>query len=240
MALGCTVTLRCTEAADIPDVPALDDLERQYDEPTAALDGADVRQILDAFPELERLARALRTTDPLIDSVEDARAAANERSGSAVELRGALTIDLTCPGQEPQSSGEASSGSLSLTLAVDAGVIKRTFWATARRCILRSSLGSVAFPVEMDGPIAIDLGAPIPLSRTWQRGRTLISLLGTISLDTLTLRDVSARYGVGNFEYLQSTEEGSVVLFVTEEGIGLRDRDTTWFCERGNGACGLR
>jgi hypothetical protein len=235
------VTLGCTEAADIPDVPNLETLQREYDAPTAGLDTADIRRVLAEFPELERLARALRTADPLIDSIEDARETANERSGSGVDLRGALTIDLACPGQEATPShDEVSNGSLSLDLAVEAGVIKQAFWATARRCVMRGALGSVAFPVELDGPIAIDLGAPIGLRRPWQRSRTLVSLLGTITLDAVTLRDVSARYGSSDFEYLWRTEEGSVVLFVTQDGVGLRDRDTTWYCERGDGVCGVR
>jgi hypothetical protein len=239
--LGCIVIAGCTEAADIPDVPDLGTLEQEYDTPTATLDGADVRPILDAFPELERLAGALRTTDPLIDSVEDAREAANTRSGSGVDLQGALTVDLACPGREAQQSfDQIANGSLSLDLAVEGGVIKQAFWATARHCVLRGALGSLAFPVELDGPIAIDLGAPVGLSRPWQRARTLLSLLGTISIDTLTLHDVSARYGAREFEYLSSTERGSVVLFVTDDGVGVRDRDTTWFCDRGDGVCGAR
>jgi hypothetical protein len=234
-------TLGCAEAADVPDVPDLEALREEYNAPTAALDGEDIRRVLDTFPELEQLARALRTADPLIDSIDDARDAASQRSGSGVDLRGALTIDLTCPGEgaEPRFD-QASNGSLELDLAVEAGVIKQAFWANARRCLLRGALGSVAFPVELDGPIAIDLGAPIGLRRAWQRDRTLVSLLGTISFDTITLRDLSARYSTGEFEYLQNLEGGSVVLFVNDDGVGLRDRDTTWLCERGAGACGVR
>lgn len=239
--LGCLVSLGCTEAADIPDVPDLETLRQEYNAPTAGLDGADVRRVLDTFPALERLARALRAADPLIDSVHDARDAANERSGRGVDLRGALTIDLNCPGQEARPSfDEVSNGNLSIDLAVERGVIKQAFWMTARRCLLRAALGSLAFPVELDGPIAIDLGAPIGLRQAWQRDRTLVSLLGTISIDALTLSDVSARYGPRDFEYLQRTEGGSVVLFVSEDGIGLRDRDATWLCERGDGVCGAR
>jgi hypothetical protein len=240
-ALGCFVALGCTEAADVPDVPDLEALQREYDDPTGSLDGVDLRRVLDAFPELEQVAGALRTADPLIENIDDAREVANERSGSGVELRGALTIELACPGAaaEPRFDA-ASSGSLSFDLAVDRGLIKPSFWATARRCALRGALGSQAFPVELDGEIAVDVGAPISLGRAWQRGRTLLSMRGNVSIDTLILRDMSARYGARDFEYLQDLEGGSVVLLVTEDGIGIRDRDTTWFCERGAGACGSR
>lgn len=238
---GLLVTFGCAEAADIPDVPDIETLHREYDAPTAGLDSAEVRRVLDEFPELERLARALRTADSLLDSVEAARKAADSRSGSGVDLRGALTIDLTCPGQEAQPSyDEASNGSFSLEMAVEGSVIKQALWATARRCAMRGALGSLVFPVELDGPIAIDLGAPIVLGQPWQRSRTLLSLLGTLSIDALTLRDVSARYGARDFEYLLRTEGGTVVLFVTEEGVGLRDRNATWFCGGGDGLCGVR
>ena len=85
-----------------------------------------------------------------------------------------------------------------------------------------------------------DSSAPIGLRQALRRDRTLVSLLGTISIEALTLRDVSARYGARDFEYLQRTEGGSVVLFVTDDGVGLRDRDATWFCDTGDGACGAR
>ena len=222
----------------MPDLAAL---AQEYDAPSAGLESDEIQRILDAFPELERLARALRTADPLIDNVDQAREAASDRSGSGVDLRGALTLDLACPGHDVEPHfDQPSNGTLSLALAVERSVIKQAFWATARRCLLRGELGSLAFPVELDGPIAVDLGAPIGLRNALQRDRTLISLLGTISFDTMTLRDVSARYGTRDFEYLQRLEGGSVVLFVTEEGVGLRDRNTTWFCERGAGVCGVR
>lgn len=240
VALYCLAPLGCTEAADIPDVPDLETLQQEYDGPTAALDGADAERVLEAFPELERVARALRTADPLLDSIDDAREAASQRSGTGVDLRGALTVDLTCPGQAAQPRLDTGNGSLTLDLAVERGVIKPSFWATARGCLLRGELGSATFPVELDGDIAIDVGVPIGLGAAWERSRTLVSMLGTISIDTLTLRDVSARYGARDFEYLQELEGGSVVLFVTEDGIGIRDRDSTWFCERGAGVCGAR
>lgn len=233
--------LGCTEAADIPDVPNLRALDAQYDDPTAAFDGDEVRALLASYPELERLARALRASEPFVDNVDEARDAANQQSGSGIDLRGGLTITAACPGQDAEPRFDsASTGTFSLDLAVQDGAIKPSFWATANHCLMRGVLGSATFPVELDGQIAMDIGSPIGLETPWQRGRTLLSMQGSISIDTLTLSGLSARYGLGDFEYLQEVPGGSVVLFVRDDGIGARDRDTTWWCDRETATCGVR
>ena len=238
----CLVGPGCTEEADIPDVPDLEALQEQFDEPTAELDGSNARAIVDAYPELERYAAALESTDPLLGKIEDARRATNQRSGRGVKLRGGLTITTGCPGADREAHyDDPANGSVTFQLAVDEGRIKQAFWATAVRCVLRATLGSTVFPLELDGRVAFDVGAPIELGVSWQRGRALVSLEGTLGGDALTLSGVSARLGTENeVEYLQELADGSVVLFVTNDGIGLRDRDTTWFCERGSAACGTR
>lgn len=239
--LCCLLTLACTDQAAIPNVPDLDTLQREYDAPSAAIDTQQVSELLDQYPELERVAAAIRTTDPLLDSVDDARESADERSGSSVDLRGALTVNVVCPGSGPTPTLDAeANGSLKLELAVEGDVIKQTFWATASQCRLRGSFNGEAFPVELDGRIAIDVGSPIPLGQAWVRRSTLVSAEGTFTFGELTLRQITARFGPARFEYLQETADGSVVLLVTDEGIGLRDSDTTWFCDRETLTCASR
>ena len=177
----------------------------------------------------------------MLGKIDDARRAANQRSGRGIKLRGGLTITTGCPGADREAHyDDPANGSVTFQLAVDEGRIQQTFWATAVRCVLRATLGSTLFPVELDGRVAFDVGAPLGLDVSWQRGITLISLEGTLGGDALMLSGVSARLGAGEVEYLQELADGSVVLFVTDDGIGIRDRDTTWFCERGSAACGAR
>jgi hypothetical protein len=233
--------LACAQAADVPDVPDLDALQREYDDPSGGLEPEEVEELVERFPELESMAAALRTVEPILARIDDARDTADGRSGSGVELRGALMVELACPGgaRTPRYD-KALNGSLSLELAVAGSEIQPTFWATAQGCLLLGAVGPLAFPVEIDGRIAIDVGSPIPLGGTWQRSRTLISHQGTISFGGLTLRDLSARLSQDRFEYLFDTPSGTVVLLVTEDIVGVRDRNATWFCDRGTAECAAR
>jgi hypothetical protein len=221
----------CAEATDIPDVPDLQALQRAYDEPSAALDSAVVSEVLEAFPALQPLAAAFSAAGPLIDRIEDARSTAGRRANSAIELRGSLSLNLPCPGHETEVAfNEALNGYFAVELAVRESQIRRTFWATARRCVLRGMIATVPLAVEIDGAFAFDVGADIPLRGTWQRGRTLIVADGTVTFDDFALRQVSARFGEGSFEYLYELSGGTVVLQLSGEGVSIRGRDGTWLC----------
>jgi hypothetical protein len=223
--------LRCTGAADIPDTPDLEALQRAYDQPSALLDAAAVRQISETFPQLEALAAAFISAGPLIDRIEDARTTAGKRASSAIELRGGLSLTLPCPGREPDVAlDEAVNGYLALELAVEESQIRRTFRATARHCLLRGMIASDPLAVEIDGAFAFDVGTHIPLRGTWMRGRTLAVADGTIAFGDVTVRGVSARFGEGSFEHLHEVPGGTVVLQLGAAGFSIRGRDETWLC----------
>ncbi|HWO13019.1 MAG TPA: hypothetical protein VNN80_26145, partial [Polyangiaceae bacterium] len=136
----CLGAIACAEAADVPDVPNLNALQREYDDPSAGLDPEEASALIERFPELEQLAAALRAADPVLVRIDDARGAADERTGSAVELQGALTLDLSCPGADRTPRFDpATNGSLSLQLAVERSEIRQAFWGEARRCVLRGA-----------------------------------------------------------------------------------------------------
>jgi hypothetical protein len=230
----------CTEEAAIPEVPNLDAIHYAYDEPTAVLDWNGVRDVLATFPQLERLAAAFSSAEPLLDGVEGAKDSLGEHASPAAALRGSLETTLHCSGADADPSADAGArGSISLELALDDSRIKPRFWAFADHCALRGTVASAALAVTLDGMFAFDVGSPIPLESKaeWQRERTLMVALGTIRFDQYTLTNVSARFGAGRVEYLHELDTGHVVLLVTADGFGVRDRDTTWFCGRGVPVC---
>lgn len=233
-------SLGCTDEAEIPEVPNLDAIHHAYEEPTAVLDLNGVKDVLEAFPELERLAAAFSSTEPLLDGVEDTKSSAGERANPAIALRGSVETTLQCSAGESAPSTDAGArDSIALELAVEDSLIKPRFWARADHCALRGTLAATEFAVTLDGVFAFDVGSPIPLEKKseWQRQRTLLVALGTIRFDDYTFTNVSARFGEGVFEYLYELDGGYVVLLVTVDGFGVRDRDSTWFCGRGVPVC---
>jgi hypothetical protein len=235
----CTAASGCAGAADIPDVPELDALQQAYDKPSGALDATGVRELLETIPRLEQLAAAFGSAGPLLDRIEDARKNAGRRASPTMEVRGSITLTSPCPGAFGEVEYDAAAnGHVLLELAVEKSRIKPTFWATAHHCVLRGVLISEAFAVEVDGRIGFDVGAPISLEQAWERRTTLALAMGTISFNDISIGGgVSGRFAPGYFEYSYELDSGNVVLLVTEDGLGLRDREGTWFCDRGVTTC---
>lgn len=230
----------CTEEPALPEVPNLDAIHHAYDEPTVTLDWRGVNRVLGAFPRLERLGAALGSTERLLDGVEDARDSAGEDAGAAIARHGSLETTLTCSGADAAQSADAGAkGSIALQLAVEGGRIQPRFWASADHCTLHGTAATADLGVILDGMFAFDVGAAIPLDSEsgWARQRVLVVALGTIRFDEYTLTKVSARVGDGRVEYLHELDGGHVVLLVTADGFGVRDRDNTWFCGRGVPLC---
>lgn len=232
LALCC---LCCTEPADIPAVPDLTGLEDEYRDPTGTFgDEAAVRAFIERYPELTRLANAFRITKSLVARADAGRDAADDRDGQGVQLRGAINVSMDCPGD---GSEGADPGSLSVELAISKNNIKRSFWGQAAHCLFQTAVSGVELPFELDGDIAMDVGSDIPLNGQWPTSPMLVSLVGTLVLGDIQVSGVSARVGDDAFEYLQATESGSIVLFVTSGNIGLRDADSTWTCGMADNTC---
>jgi len=229
--------LCCTEPADVPDVPDLESLREQYDDPTGTLaDGAAVQRLIERFPQLPELAEVFRTTRALVARADEGRDAADDRDGRGIQLRGSIDVTVRCPGD---GRDVAEPGTLSIELAVTRSVIRQSFWTRARDCLFQTEVAGVQIPIEVDGDLALDLGSDIPLGGTWPTSPMLVSFTGTLALSGVEFGDLSARVDDESFEYLQPVEDGSVILFVTSSGVGLRDARTTWYCGTDNSACAV-
>lgn len=239
VALGA---LGCTGAADIPAVPDLSGLEESYDAPSAELmDAPAVEAAVESVPNLQQVAAAFRATGDLVQPIDQARDTAGEATGVGIRVRGTIVVEVRCPGSERTPVYDAATnGTFTLSLAVQNNNIRRSFAAEADRCISSTSVGGTLIPLELDGRIEMDLGGDINLRQGWTRSNLLFSLEGTFKVGSAILRNVSARLEGDRFEFLQETPQGSVVLFVTDSGLGLRAQDATWFCDVDTGLCALR
>lgn len=245
LALGrlglASCALACAGEAEIPELPSLAQLSREYDQPTAELAPGRIRGVIDSVPELQRLLAAFRSTATVLDSVDEAQKPASERSGEGVRLRGSLRVKLRCPGALVQPDyDEALNGSVSLTFGVQQSEILRNVGGTASDCRLNGNLGGLSLGVGLDGPIDFDLGQNIPLGEPWSGTRWLVALRGSISVEDVNFNNVSARVSPGAVEYLQRLADGtSVVLSASSSAVSLRDAEGTWSCDTKGGPCEL-
>ena len=232
----------CTGAADVPSVPDLSGLEESYEAPSAEIgDAPAVQAALRSVPELQELAAAFRATGALIDPIDDARQTAGQTSGAGIRVRGTIQIQVRCPGSDSTPVYDAATnGTFTLSLAVQNNAIRGSFGADAEHCLANTRLGETRLPIELDGRIEMDLGGDIRFGQPWVRSRTLFSLDGSITVGGAVFRNVSARLEEDRFEFLQETARGSVVLFVSDSGIGVRDQTGTWFCDIDAGTCAIR
>jgi hypothetical protein len=231
--------LACAGEAELPELPSLTQLSREYDQPTAELASSRIRGVIDATPQLQSLLAAFRSTETVLDGVDEAQKPASQQTGEGVRLRGSLHATVRCPGDFTRPNyDEALNGSILLTLGVQRSAILRSVGGNARQCRLNGSLAGLSTGVTLDGPVAFDLGQDIPLGQSRSRTRWLIAVGGSISVDDVRFEDVSARIGSGAVEYLQRLPDGtSVVLSASSSGITLRDAESTWSCDTRGGAC---
>jgi hypothetical protein len=112
--------------------------------------------------------------------------------------------------------------------------IARSVGGSANHCVLRADLRGTPVPVEVDGPLAFDLGGDIGLRQRWS-GRLLMRIDGSISIGEYEFSGLSARFTAESFEYLFELpgEEGSFIAQLDADGITLRDRTSTWTCPSG-------
>jgi hypothetical protein len=233
--------LCCAGKANIPDIPSLDELGKEYDRPTASLDTLRARDALASIPEvanLDRLDAGFYSARTVADSVEDAKEPAEEQTGEGVQLRGSLRITIRCPGDLGNPVYDvARNGSVVLTVALSRSKVRRTIIGTATRCQLGGKLGSLPISVELDGTLAFDLGRDVPLGGTYTPERVLLSLQGSITVGDVVFDGVSARVDDQGVEHLFQLPDGSVVVSVTDSGFSVRGRNGSWSCSKEDGTC---
>jgi hypothetical protein len=224
----------CSGAAEIPDTPDLTALQAEYNKPSATLDVDTVQEALGELPPLDALAAGFRASGYATTGVDDAGGSASKKSGGAITIQGSLRVNLRCPGDlDSPAYDPNTNGSLSLTLGVEDNRIKRGIGGRADHCVLRGRLLDLPVRVEVDGPVAFDLGHDVGLRAKWS-GTLLMFVIGSITVGDLVLENLSARYTEERLEYLHRRQDGStVVAELSGDGIRIRDRDLVWFCRSG-------
>jgi len=237
-ALACGL-LACAGEAAVPEVDGLDELSIEYDAPSAELDETSARELVDASPELESILSGLRSTGDVVDEIDEATEPAQARSNEGVRLRGKLVITLRCPGNiEEPSYDEAENGSVTLTLGVLRNAVRRGVVGEANACKLSGTVAGRQVPVEIDGPVLLDLGEDFPLSEGWSGERLLVSLPGRVTVGDFSFEGVTARITPDGVEHLLRLGDGStVVVSVNSDSVSVRDRERTWTCSRTGGPC---
>jgi hypothetical protein len=231
----------CAGKANIPEIPPLDELAREYDSPTASLDALRASDALATIPEianLDRLDAGFHSTQTVVDSVDDAKQPAEEQTGEGVQLRGSLRITIRCPGDLGNPVYDvARNGSVVLTVALSKNKVRRTIVGKATSCQLGGKLGSLPISVELDGALAFDLGRDVPLGGTYTPQSVLLSLQGSITVGDVVFDSVSARVDDKGVEHLFQSPDGSVVVSVTDSGFSVRGRNGSWSCSKEDGSC---
>jgi hypothetical protein len=237
MLASCAVA--CAGEAELPDLPSLAQLSREYDRPTAELDTARIRSVIDSLPQLQSLLAAFRSTATVLDGVGEAQKPTSERTGEGIRLRGSLRVTLRCPGDIARPNyDEELNGSVALTLGVERNEILRNVGGNASECRLSGSFAGPSIAVTLNGPVDFDLGENVPLGQSWSGTRWLVAVRGSISVDGVSFDNVSARIGPGAIEHLQRLADGtSVVLSASSSAVTLRDAESTWSCDTKGGPC---
>ncbi|HEX6273875.1 MAG TPA: hypothetical protein VFZ53_12595 [Polyangiaceae bacterium] len=223
----------CSGAAEVPDTPDLSELQSEYERPTGLLDLTSVNEVLAEIPELGRLSSGFRAAGYATRGVNEA-ADTSAKKESSIRLQGSIRVGLRCPGDAASPVFDAdTNGSMSLTLAVENNAIKRGVGGRADGCVLRADVRGTPLRVEIDGPIAFDLGGDLSLRQRWS-GRLLMRIAGTITIGDLELQSLSARFTNSKFEYLfVLPNDDWIIAELTDQGVALRDREQTWVCPDG-------
>lgn len=240
--LGALSAVACGGVADIPDTPDLRALIQSYEVPTAALDETSVARVVQDAPALNELSASFFAAQDLVESdVDQASSSSSSGTGSRIRLQGSISLQLRCPGDADEPSFDSSvNGSVSLTLAVADNKIRRSFGGDATGCKLHATRLGRTFRVQLDGPVAFDLGNDLGIGQPWS-GQLLASFPGTLTVDGHEFRSLSGRLVDGVFQYLLQLDDGTVVLQLGDNDklLSVRDGNGTWSCQEGE-LCALQ
>lgn len=236
----CSVA--CGGAADIPDTPDLRALLAAYKAPTASLNATSAGEALKSSPTLEQLQQlnsGFLAAESVMDNVDQASSSNSGSTGSRIRLQGSIGLQIRCPGElGAPKYDEKVNGSISLTLAVADTQIRHSFGGEAKSCILLGKLAGNPAKIELDGPVAFDVGNDIGIGSRWS-GEFLAELPGTLTVLGQEYQGISGRFTQGRFQYLVDLgqDQGTVVLELSgDNGITIRDRTGAWLC-RGSEPC---
>jgi len=239
--LACLAVTACGNAAEVPATPDLSLLRHDYDWPTAVLDPDAADSALAEMPSLQRMATGFRAAAYATRGVDGASESAGKDKEGGLEIQGSIRVTLRCPGDlEEPSFDEGENGTFSLTIGVEKSRIQRGVGGRATNCVLRGASDSDGLPlrVEVDGPVAFDLGHDISLRNRWS-GELLMRITGDIRIGDLELSNLSARFTSEKFEYLFGIDdENWIVAELTTDGVAIRDANRRWLCPDGR-PCGF-
>lgn len=223
----------CAGAAEVLDTPDLRELESEYDQPTAAVDQTGVEDAIRRIPPLRDLEAGFRAAEYVMDGVDRAGDAAAQQEFDSTRSYGSIRVTLRCPGGLDARNDAEDDGTVELTFGIDESLIKRGVAGVASHCVLGGARSGIPVHVELDGPFAFDLGRDVTFR---ERGtdRLLMVISGSIEIDGIVLRNLSARWTDTRLEYLHLRHDGTtVVAEIGPAGTAIRDRNAVWNCSDG-------
>lgn len=237
-------------AAPEPPPPplAVVQLSELYERPTASLDQATAREIVNRHRPLRRALEALEGIAFFREVIAEA---ASERADTELgfDVQGALQVHSPCPGWNDETTpNEAETGFIELEIGVDSSRMQRAFTGRTRKCQFVSEDDdehapklAVSMALEMDLGRSLGFGEPVPalLIRATELSRELDLVLGGFQFDreveVLSLR-------VDEHDRLETLLEleplgiglgGTVLLALQDHGrVAVRGSEGEWVCGR--------
>ena len=254
-ALAMSATLAACDAAaeEDPSLPDLQWLVDAYEHPTAELELDEARARLEeALPSL-RSVHALENVRFVLQSLGDVSKGlviqGLDRELQA-DLDGYAKVHVICPGAQPSSKPDAQrDGTLELHILIREAAILPVIAGEATRCHVHELPEGVVptwlvrsderFHAQLDGALAIHVGAPLVLGREAQL-RPIVRVDGRLTVGDLPpLEGFDFRVPAADRIELRLPIGGKHVLVaLSSKSVSIRERRGEWICEpEAEGAC---
>lgn len=254
-ALAMSTTLAACNPAEEedPTLPDLDWLVDAYEHPTAELELDEARvRVEEALPSL-RSVHALGNVRFVLQSLGDVSKGLVIK-GLAEELHadldGYVKVHVICPGPQPNTKPDAQrDGTLELHVLIREATILPVIAGEAARCQLHELPESVVptwlvssdtrLHAQLDGPLAIHMGAPLVLGRETQL-QPIVRVDGRLTVgDSTTLEGFDFRVPAEDqLELRIPIGNQHVLVVLSSKSITIRERRGEWVCEpEAEGAC---